>query len=110
MGKPRPKRTPGEAVYVSITFDGDDARMLKEFMADEEVPNANTAIRMMVASALQSDRRWWAVVRAQRKSMMFEFRKGLYNEFLKHLRQMTYDVHDEIALFNPQDPSLYNAD
>ncbi len=97
------------ALSVSITFDGADADQLREFMRDEEVPNANTAVRMLVQSSLNNDRRWWAAIRAQRKSMMFEFRTALYNEFLKHLKSMQQSVNDEIALFNQRDPSYGNA-
>lgn len=84
--------------------------MLRQFMVDEDVPNANTAVRMMVDSVLRSDRKWWAVVRAQRKSMMFEFRRALYVEFLKKLRELQQSVADDIALFDQKDPSHGHAD
>lgn len=110
MARKRAARNLAESLSVSITFDEEDARQLKQFMVDEDVPNANTAVRMMVLGALRSDRKWWAVVRAQRKSLMYEFRRSLYVEFLKKLRDLQQGVADEIVLFDLKDPSYGHAD
>lgn len=99
------QRDGSQTLYLSVALDGDDNVRFRQFMNDQDVGAAQAA-RMMIASALYDDAKWWAVIRSERRTMAWEFRKSLREEFQKKLAELSRDVADEASLFSDPDPSL----
>lgn len=86
---------------ITITFNAEDAQVLRQFCYDHGFEDARDAIRALVASTIHNNEKW-AVATTDRRKNTLALRRALIARMTGKVSELIAELNDEIAVLDQE--------